>query len=53
MASPHTGQLSLEYRRTKLALRARDFDGRVSHRARAEINARAFRDWLDLFLSRA
>jgi hypothetical protein len=49
MASPHTGQLSLEYRRTKLALRTRDFDGRT----RAEINARAFRDWLDLFLSRA
>ena len=36
MASPHTGQLSLEYRRTKLALRTRDFDGRT----RAEINAR-------------
>ena len=38
MASPHTGQLSLEYRRTKLELRTRDFDGRT----RAEINARAF-----------
>ena len=31
----------------KLALRTRDFDSR----ARAELNARAFLDWLDLFLS--
>ena len=47
MASPHTGPLSLQYRRMKLALRTRDFDSR----ARAELNARAFLVWLDLFLS--